>query len=74
MSETTVPTPEIPIPGRRTVAQILEAILAGQLDIADVKVSEKVQIDEIDKSGDTPKLTRTRIYLDGEQVEVIQYP
>ena len=57
----------------RTQQEILDAIMAGQLDIADVKVATRTQIDEIDKSGDEPKMTRTRVYVDGKQTEVIVY-
>lgn len=67
-------TPEVRVPGRRSVAEIIQALLAGQLDIADVKLTEQVQIDEIDMRGDAPKLVRSRLYQDGVQVEVVNYP
>ena len=57
----------------RTQEQILADVMAGHLDISDVKVAYRVQIDEIDKSGDDPKLVRSRVYIDGKQTEVIQY-
>lgn len=60
-------------PKRRTTEEIIAAILSGQLDIADLKVCYRVQVDEIDKSGDEPKLTRTRVFENGEQVEVVNY-
>lgn len=57
----------------RTEAQILADLLAGHLDIADIKVKTRVQIDEIDMQGERPFMTRTRVYLNGEQTEVILY-
>ena len=57
----------------RTQQEILNDIMGGHLDIADVKVVTRTQIDEIDKSGDEPKMTRTRVYVDGKQTEVIVY-
>ena len=58
----------------RSADEILRDVRAGALDIADVQIQSRVQIDEIDKSGDEPKLTRTRVFVDGEQTEVINYP
>lgn len=74
MSDTNEPANLLPKPKRRSEAEIIQALLAGALDIADLRVSYRTQVDEIDKSGDVPKLTRTRIYLNGEQEEVILYP
>jgi hypothetical protein len=44
---------------KRSTAEILAALQAGQLDIADVSVAEVVTIDKIDKSGDVPRLVET---------------
>jgi len=44
---------------KRSTAEILAALQAWQLDIADVSVAEVVTIDKIDKSGDVPRLVET---------------
>lgn len=69
MSDEPKPEP----PKRRNLEEIIAAVLAGQLDIADLKLVYRVTIDEIDKSGDVPRLARTRVYENGEQVEVTVY-
>lgn len=58
---------------RRTQEEIIAALLSGMLDIGDLKMTVRVQVDEIDKSVDPPKLTRTRVYENGEQIEVMNY-
>lgn len=63
------------VPGqvRRTQDEIMRDLMSGNLDIADLNLTMRVQIDEIDKSGDDPKMTRTRVYENGVQCEVVHY-
>ena len=60
-------------PSRRTSEEIVAALMAGELDIGDLHLTVRTQVDEIDKSGDVQQLVRTRIYEDGQQVEVMNF-
>lgn len=57
---------------KRSTAEILAALLRGQLDIQDVHVAEQVTIDKIDKSGDVPRLleTVTVTKVEGRETDV----
>ena len=58
---------------RRTTEEIIRDLLSGQLDVADVQVSEVVTVDKIDKSGDEPKLVETRTFINGILDQVIKH-
>lgn len=57
----------------RTPEEIVRDILAGRLEIADVRVSEVAVLEKIDKSGDEPKLIERRTMVDGKCVEVEKF-
>lgn len=58
---------------RRTAEQIMADLVSGNLDISDIKISEVVEIEKIDCSGDEKKLVEKRTYINGECVELVKF-
>lgn len=58
---------------RRTTEQILNDLIAGNLDISDVSIREVVEVEKIDCSGDEKKLIEKRTFIEGECVEILKF-
>lgn len=58
---------------RRTTEEILAALLAGHLDVADVTVRETVIVEKIDCSGDEKKVIEKRTFIEGVCIEIEKF-
>lgn len=58
---------------RRTTEQILNDLLAGTLDIADVSIHEVVEVEKIDCSGDEKRVIEKRTFIEGKCVEILKF-
>lgn len=54
---------------KRTMDEILKAVADGTVDREELKVSERVTLEKIDKSVDPPRLIETLVTEDGRVVE-----